>query len=75
MIRRPGRASGFLELGTAALNNGCNAALVIESFRAIRLPAFGLPTIRFALFTGEERGPGLVSYVLAIVELDNVVAC
>ncbi|MGC1902466.1 MAG: M20/M25/M40 family metallo-hydrolase [Candidatus Acidiferrum sp.] len=45
------------ELGTGALDNGCNAALVIESARAIR--ATGLVprrSIRFALFTGEEQG-------------------
>jgi carboxypeptidase Q len=45
------------ELGTGALDNGCNAALVIEAARAIR--ATGLVprrTIRFALFTGEEQG-------------------
>jgi carboxypeptidase Q len=44
------------ELGTGALDNGCNAALVIEALRAIK--ASGLQprrTIRFALFTGEEQ--------------------
>jgi len=44
------------DLGTGALDNGCNAALVIEVLRAIK--ASGLQprrTIRFALFTGEEQ--------------------
>lgn len=65
------------ELGTGALDNGCNAALVIEALRAIK--ASGLQprrTIRFALFTGEEEGTlGSWSYVLRHrSELDNVVA-
>ena len=45
------------ELGTGALDDGCNAALVIEAARAIK--AMGvLPkrTIRFLLFSGEEQG-------------------
>jgi hypothetical protein len=45
------------DLGTGALDNGCNAALVIEAARAIK--ASGLVprrTIRFVLFTGEEQG-------------------
>jgi Zn-dependent M28 family amino/carboxypeptidase len=45
------------ELGTGALDNGCNAALVIDALRAIR--ESGLRprrTIRFALFSGEEQG-------------------
>src|SRR5438552_9900199 len=45
------------ELGTGALDNGCNAALVIEAARAIK--ATGLVprrTIRFVLFSGEEQG-------------------
>jgi hypothetical protein len=45
------------ELGTGALDNGCNAALVIDALRAIR--ASGLKprrTIRFILFSGEEEG-------------------
>jgi Zn-dependent M28 family amino/carboxypeptidase len=45
------------ELGTGALDNGCNAALVIDSLRAIK--ASGLKprrTIRFILFSGEEEG-------------------
>jgi carboxypeptidase Q len=55
------------ELGTGALDNGCNAALVVEAARAIR--ATGLVprrTIRFALFTGEEQGMvGSWQYVVA----------
>jgi carboxypeptidase Q len=45
------------ELGTGALDDGCNAALVIEAARAIK--ASGLvprSTIRFVLFSGEEQG-------------------
>jgi hypothetical protein len=50
------------ELGTGALDNGCNAALVIETARAIA--ATGLRprrSIRFVLFSGEEQG-GLGSW-------------
>jgi hypothetical protein len=45
------------ELGTGALDNGCNAALVIEAARAIKASGL-LPrrTIRFILFGGEEQG-------------------
>jgi carboxypeptidase Q len=45
------------ELGTGALDNGCNAALVVDAMRAIK--ASGLKTrrsIRFILFSGEEEG-------------------
>jgi len=45
------------ELGTGALDNGCNAALVVDALRAIK--ASGTPprrTIRFILFSGEEEG-------------------
>jgi len=45
------------ELGTGALDNGCNAALVIDALRAIK--AAGVKprrTIRFILFSGEEEG-------------------
>ncbi len=45
------------ELGTGALDNGCNAALVVDALRAIK--DSGLHprrTIRFALFSGEEEG-------------------
>jgi carboxypeptidase Q len=45
------------ELGTGALDNGCDAALVIDALRAIK--ASGLKprrSIRFILFSGEEEG-------------------
>jgi len=45
------------ELGTGALDDGCNAALVVDALRAIK--ASGLRprrTIRFILFSGEEEG-------------------
>jgi len=45
------------DLGTGALDNGCNADLVIEAARALK--ATGLRprrTIRFILFSGEEEG-------------------
>jgi carboxypeptidase Q len=45
------------ELGTGALDNGCNSALVIDALRAIK--ASGVKpkrTIRFILFSGEEEG-------------------
>ncbi len=45
------------ELGTGALDNGCNAALVIDALRAIK--ASGLTprrSMRFILFSGEEEG-------------------
>jgi hypothetical protein len=63
------------ELGTGALDNGCNAALVIEAARAIK--AMGLlpkRTIRFILFTGEEQGTvGSFAYVKAhAAELDKI---
>lgn len=62
------------ELGTGALDNGCNAALVIDALRAIR--DSGLHprrTIRFALFSGEEQGMlGSRAYVTAHrAELDK----
>lgn len=45
------------ELGTGALDNGCNAALVIEAARDIHLTGL-VPkrSIRFVLFSGEEEG-------------------
>ncbi len=63
------------ELGTGALDDGCNAALVIEAARAIK--ATGLVprrTIRFALFSGEEqRMFGSWQYVIAHrAELDKI---
>ena len=64
-------------MGTGALDNGCNAALVIEALHAIK--ASGLQprrTIRFALFTGEEElNVGSFEYVRAHrAEMDNTVA-
>jgi len=62
------------ELGTGALDNGCNAALVIEAARAIKATGL-LPrrTIRFVLFSGEEQGTiGSYEYVKAHrAELDK----
>ena len=65
------------DLGTGALDNGCNAALVIDALRAIK--ASGLKprrSIRFILFSGEEQGT-LGSWAYAHdhrKELDNAVA-
>jgi carboxypeptidase Q len=63
------------ELGTGALDNGCNAALVIEAARAIKATGL-LPrrTIRFVLFSGEEQGTiGSYEYVRAHrAELDKI---
>jgi carboxypeptidase Q len=65
------------ELGTGALDNGCNSALVIETLRAIKA-AGPRPrrTIRFVLFTGEEElNVGSFAYTQAHqAELDNTVA-
>lgn len=45
------------ELGTGALDNGCNAAMVIDVARAIRAAKVRpRRTLRFILFTGEEQG-------------------
>ncbi len=62
------------ELGTGALDNGCNAALVVDALRAIK--ASGLKvrrSIRFILFSGEEEGLlGSRAYAIAHrPELDN----
>jgi carboxypeptidase Q len=45
------------ELGTGALDNGCNAALVIDAARVIHASGV-IPrrSVRFVLFTGEEQG-------------------
>lgn len=63
------------ELGTGALDNGCNAALVIEAARAIKATGL-LPrrTIRFVLFSGEEQGTvGSYAYVKSHrAELDKL---
>lgn len=65
------------ELGTGALDNGCNAAMVIDAARAIRASG-SLPrrSIRFVLFTGEEQGMlGSWAYARAHrSELDRMVA-
>ena len=65
------------ELGTGALDNGCNAAMVIAAARAIR--AAGVQprrTLRFVLFSGEEQGLlGSLAYVRSHqAELDRVSA-
>jgi len=65
------------ELGTGALDNGCNAALVIDALRAIK--ASGLRprrSLRFILFSGEEEGMvGSHAYVLSHRgELDKAAA-
>jgi len=65
------------ELGTGALDNGCNAALVVDALRAIK--ASGLQprrSIRFILFSGEEQGMlGSRAYVEAHrSEMDNGIA-
>jgi carboxypeptidase Q len=65
------------ELGTGALDNGCNAALVIDTVRAIK--ASGIKprrTIKFVLFSGEEQGMlGSRAYTRQHgAELDNVLA-
>lgn len=44
------------ELGTGALDNGVNCALVLEAARAIAAGPRPRRTIRFVLFTGEELG-------------------
>jgi carboxypeptidase Q len=45
------------ELGTGALDNGCNAALVIDALRTIKASGLKLRrSIRFVLFSGEEEG-------------------
>jgi len=45
------------ELGTGALDNGCNAMLVVDAARVIKSSG-SIPrrSIRFILFTGEEQG-------------------
>ena len=63
------------ELGTGALDNGCNSALVVDAMRAIK--ATGLKprrSIRFILFSGEEEGLlGSWAYVRAHrAEMDKV---
>jgi len=65
------------DLGTGALDNGCNAALVIDALRAIKDSGVRPKrSIRFILFSGEEQGMvGSYSYVRAHrQEMDNVAA-
>jgi carboxypeptidase Q len=60
------------ELGTGALDNGCNAALVIDALRAIK--ASGLRprrSIRFILFSGEEEGM-IGSHAYAVAHRDEL---
>jgi len=62
------------ELGTGALDNGCNAALVVEAARDIaRTGVRPRASIRFVLFGGEEQGMlGSWAYVRAHrAELDQ----
>src|SRR5207302_959216 len=64
------------ELGTGALDDGCNAALVIDALRAIKNSGLRPKrSIRFVLFSGEEQGTlGSEAYVRAHRnELDNAV--
>jgi carboxypeptidase Q len=65
------------ELGTGALDNGCNAALVIDATRVIH-ESGSIPrrSIRFVLFTGEEQGLlGSWAYARAHRdELDRMIA-
>lgn len=65
------------ELGTGALDNGCNAALVIDAARAIKASGT-IPrrSIRFVLFTGEEQGMlGSAAYARQHrAQLDRMVA-
>jgi carboxypeptidase Q len=65
------------ELGTGALDNGCNVAMLIDTARVIHASG-NVPrrSIRFALFTGEEQGElGSEAYARAHrPELDQMVA-
>lgn len=63
------------ELGTGALDNGCNAAMVVEIARLFKAANLHpRRTIRFALFGGEEEGMlGSKAYVKAHrAELDRI---
>jgi len=64
------------DLGTGALDNGVNCALVIEVARAIAAGPRPKRTVRFVLFTGEETGLlGSRGYVAAHkAEMDKHVA-
>jgi carboxypeptidase Q len=65
------------DLGTGALDNGCNIAMVIDAARVIHASGT-IPrrSIRFLLFTGEEQGLlGSAAYAHAHrAELDNMIA-
>jgi len=65
------------DLGTGALDNGCNSALVIDAARTIHASGT-IPrrSIRFVLFSGEEEGlMGSAAYAHDHrAELDNMVA-
>jgi Iap family predicted aminopeptidase len=65
------------DLGTGALDNGCNVAMVIDAARVIHASGT-IPrrSIRFVLFTGEEQGMlGSWAYAQAHrAELDRMVA-
>lgn len=65
------------DLGTGALDNGCNAAMVIDAARVIHASG-NIPrrSIRFVLFTGEEQGElGSRAYAHAHgAELDRMIA-
>jgi carboxypeptidase Q len=65
------------DLGTGALDNGCNSALVIDAARTIHASGT-IPrrSIRFVLFTGEEQGLlGSAAYAHDHrAELDHMIA-
>ena len=65
------------DLGTGALDNGCNAAMVVDALRAIKASGERPKrTIRFILFSGEEEGL-IGSHVYTIAhraELDKAAA-
>jgi carboxypeptidase Q len=65
------------DLGTGALDNGCNVAMVIDAARVIHASGT-IPrrSIRFILFTGEEQGLlGSAAYARAHrAELDAMIA-
>ena len=65
------------DLGTGALDNACDAALVIETLRSLKAAGWKpRRSIRFALFNGEEQGMlGSQAYVEAHrAEMDNISA-
>jgi carboxypeptidase Q len=63
------------DLGTGALDNGCDAALVIETLRSLKAAGWKpRRSIRFVLFNGEEQGMlGSQAYVEAHkAEMDKI---